>query len=101
MNISNDRFSTTVKTIADKTDWNDHNDALILGAQLLQNDRLLRHFKRIQRCHKKIRYMPYKLNKLRYGLYIELLQQAESELTAEQFNVFRRSFLTGGIYAKR
>jgi hypothetical protein len=92
MNISNDRFSAFCEAITEAICSVNYNDALILGAQLLQNERLLRHFKRIQRCHKKIRYIPYKLNKLRYGLYIKLLQQAESELTAEQFNVFRGSF---------
>jgi hypothetical protein len=101
MNISNDRFSAFCEAITEAICSVNYNDALILGAVLLQNKRLLCHFKRIQRYHKKIGYMPYKLNKLRYGLYIELLQQAEGKLTAEQFKVFRRSFLTGGVYAKR
>ena len=86
-------FNTaTIKRIARMTDRNDHTRAYIAGAKMLGLKALAAAFERVSRAQEREGYLPHGLSEERYGLYKQMMAEAERRLTPEEFKSFHSAF---------
>ena len=86
-------FNTkTIREIARLTENNQHTEALILGAQMLEYKHLLKKLQLVGELHRLEGHMPTGLGKYRDTLYNHLMDYARDILPEAAFKAFHSAY---------